>query len=254
MRIISAGLTDTGKKRAGNEDSYVSVDDIGLYIVADGMGGHAAGEVASQTAVQVIRDFMRDVVGNGNAPETASPDEAAPILEKLEVSVFHANDGICHKAIENPDLEGMGTTLSGFVVYGNQICLVHVGDSRVYRLRDGDLKLLTNDHSWVNEQVQRNMITEEEARNHRWRNVITRALGHKNDLQVDSEVLEALPEDMYLVCSDGLTGMVQDEALREVMLSEGDEPAKACRILVDKANDAGGTDNITLIIVKMLES
>jgi protein phosphatase len=251
MRILSAGLTDVGRKRSGNEDCLECVDKIGLYLVADGMGGHAAGEVASHTAVSVMRDFLSELLpeaSTSECPDDARMEEYRALLEK---AVFRANERIFTLGSEDAKLDGMGTTLSGALIRDNRLCWAHVGDSRIYRLRDGSLQLLTVDHSWVNEQLLRNMITEEEARNHRWRNVITRAIGHRSDLEVDTGVDEVLPGDVYLLCSDGLTGMVDNERM-EGVLREMKAPADACRLLVDMANEAGGLDNITVIVLQAL--
>jgi len=223
-------------------------------MVADGMGGHAAGEVASGTAVSVISEYIKRNMIN---PEDMNPDDTDPgidpVVDLLEQSVLEANAAIVKLSENNPDMAGMGTTVSALLVRYDQACIAHVGDSRIYRLRSGAFDLLTTDHSWVNEQVLHNVITPEEARNHRWRNVITRALGNKLDLAVDSLVINLHPGDTYLICSDGLSGMVMDNTMHEVLTAHGDDLAGAAQELIDKANDAGGTDNITLILVHVQE-
>jgi len=252
MRVLTAGLTDVGMKRTGNEDNFASCEDVGLFVVADGMGGHAAGEVASSTAIKVITDYVRGALEEAGPSDAGSSRFDPETCRKiLATSVQLANETICGLASENPTFEGMGTTLSGLLLNGSRACMVHVGDSRIYLLRGGQLTLLTSDHSWVNEQLQRNIITAEEAKTHRWRNVITRALGHKVDLEVDTRVEKMEPGDCFLLCSDGLTGMVDEETIHKVLLDMSDDPQAACRRLVDLANDAGGFDNITLIIVKV---
>jgi PPM family protein phosphatase len=251
MRVVAAGLTDVGMKRTGNEDSFALCEDLGLYLVADGMGGHAAGEVASGTAVQVITDYVRGTLEEMPPRESEQRCEPETWHKILVTGVQLANETICGLASENATYEGMGTTLSGAILNGSRVFVVHVGDSRVYLLRAGELRQLTTDHSWVNEQLQRNIITPEEARTHRWRNVITRALGHKVDLEVDSIVEDVVQGDCLLLCSDGLTGMVDEETIRKTLLDMSDNPKAACRRLVDLANDAGGFDNVTLIVVKV---
>ena len=254
MKILSSGLTDVGMKREGNEDSWAGLDEEGLYIVADGMGGHAAGEIASGTAVTTVTDFIKaslhkETGENGDTTELGI-DHYMNLLEK---GVLQANETICHLSEENADYSGMGTTLSAMIVQNNQAAVAHVGDSRIYRLRDGVMKPVTTDHSWVNEQMQRNIITSEEAKTHRWRNVITRALGNTLNLEVDTRKLDLLPDDCFVLCSDGLTGMVDDSDLENIVSSMKDDLDGACQSLVDMAKAAGGDDNITVILLRVVE-
>ena len=250
MRLFSAGLTDKGLRRPGNEDALICRDDLGLYMVADGMGGHAAGEIASNSAVEVVTRYVQQslneltvVTENGNTPRE--------IYGKIVVdAVLTANEQICAQSAQNAEWEGMGTTISGFLVQGSLLWLAHVGDSRVYRLRGGMLEQLTEDHSWVNEQIRRKLLTPEEAKTHRWRNVITRALGHKLELRVDAGMINIIPEDIYLICSDGLTGMVDDPLIEKILKMYSYDLPSACANLVQKANEAGGVDNITVILLK----
>jgi len=255
MRIVSNGLSDIGVKRERNEDSMGCHDDLGLYVVADGMGGHAAGEIASQTAVTTVADAVRRVLEakerSGGADED-DPDTDR-YVDLLELSVQEANCAICELSQENVHYTGMGTTLSGMLVRNGKAAIAHVGDSRIYRLREGRFEILTSDHSWVNEQLKRNIITPVEAKTHRWRNVITRALGNRPDLEVDTDEIELQVGDCYLLCSDGLTGMVEEEELAQVLSDMGEELQAACRDLVERANKAGGNDNVTLIILRVME-
>jgi protein phosphatase len=252
MRVVSCGLTDVGLKREGNEDSLLCLDDVGLYAVADGMGGHAAGEVASQTAVAVVSDFVRQALTQAADPGNAG-DPGQRQVQILERSVLQANEAICRLSQDNPRYGGMGTTFSGLLVRDGKAAVAHVGDSRIYRLRDGDFSAVTNDHSWVNEQLQRRAITAEEARTHRWRNVITRALGNRLDLEVDTENLTLRPGDVFLLCSDGLSGLVPDTALSQALKAMGESLLDTAHDLVDRAKDAGGDDNITLVILRVQE-
>lgn len=247
MQWKAAGLTDTGQKRQSNEDAFFQDGAMGLFMVADGMGGHAAGEVASKMAVDITCQFVRDFLGEDGMKES-NPEKIAEILTG---AAQMANDHICNRSAEDARLKGMGTTLSGIFLQRNQGYLFHVGDSRVYRFRKGKLELLTRDHSWVNEQLRQNLITEEEARNHRWRNVITRALGHKGDLDVDTHLVDLEGGDLFLLCSDGLTGMVEDSEIANLLQRDGTDLDEICRALVDAANEAGGNDNITAVLANV---
>ncbi len=259
MKILSTGQTDVGMKRQGNEDSFMCDDSLGLFVVADGMGGHAAGEVASRTAIQAISQEVSKRLNSTDPDETdpgASSVDTDPGPKSgqhfFEYSVHLANRCIVELSKENPIYNGMGTTVSGMLISDNTAIIAHVGDSRIYMLRNDELKILTTDHSWVNEQLQRNIITAEEARTHRWRNVITRALGNRIDLEVDVINHELQVGDTYMLCSDGLTGMVEDNEIKQV-LNELQDPEQAVRKLIDLANDYGGTDNITAIVLKVVD-
>ncbi|MBN1868599.1 Stp1/IreP family PP2C-type Ser/Thr phosphatase [Candidatus Sumerlaeota bacterium] len=254
MRIVSSGLTDIGIKRSHNEDSFACSDDLGLYLVADGMGGHAAGEVASKTAMSIVFDFVsRSAHENEENWPFKIESGVGPVLDMLVTAVHIANRTIRDLSLGSSRLSGMGTTLVGVLVRDDTAHVVHVGDSRAYLLRNGQFEPLTRDHSWVEEQLQRNMITEEEARNHRFRNVITRALGNREELEVDCIARGLEPGDLFLLCTDGLTGMVRDEEIAEAVKQETDDLPALCQKLVDMANDAGGADNVTLVLLKVEE-
>lgn len=253
IKLAARGRTDVGRRRPHNEDAIEVSEELGLFAVADGMGGHAAGEVASQTAIDTLHEFIGRTAADNDFTWPFGVDKNLTHAENVLLTAIHlANRRVCQLAMENRDLSGMGTTLA--VVYASeaQIHIGHVGDSRVYRLREGQLDLMTMDHSWVNEQLQRHMITEDEARTHRWRNVITRALGNRLDLEIDLKCLEATVGDLYLICSDGLTGMLRDEEIALLLAGhEGDLDA-TCETLIAAANEAGGTDNISVILIKLL--
>jgi len=252
MRIVSAGLTDLGKCRLHNEDSFAFSDEQGLYIVADGMGGHAAGEIASRTAVSVIFDFVSHQFTKGDATWPPGIDASLDHHHQVLMAAAHAaNQCLCNLSEKNAQYTGMGTTLVAMMVNGANAYIAHVGDSRVYLLRDKHLQMLTHDHTWVNEQVQRNLLSTEEAREHRWRNVITRALGSTCNLAVDAVKKEIRLGDWFLLCSDGLTSMVADAEIEGILSQGADaDPRQVCRLLVDKANAAGGEDNISLVLVR----
>jgi protein phosphatase len=252
LKVQSGGQSDTGLKRQHNEDRILASDVLGLYAVADGMGGHAAGEVASEAAIKALEEFV--------ARTRDDPDFTWPFGRHeeydLEENILHsavalANRQVCRLSEKNAALGGMGTTLAALYMPEDKAYLCHVGDSRVYLLREGGLQGLTVDHSWVNEQVQRNLISQEEARQHRWRNVITRALGSREDVEIDLTRIEPQPGDLFLICSDGLTSMVDDATITQCLASANGDLAGACAELVKKANAAGGLDNVSVVLVSV---
>jgi protein phosphatase len=251
MKISYEAITDVGRKRKGNEDSVFVNPECNLFVVADGMGGHAAGEVASRLAVDAINDF---VVLTGGDDEITWPfglDETMSYDgNRLKTAVRFANKKVLEATRERTEYEGMATTVAAVLVDGDSANLAHVGDSRVYLMRDQTLSQLTSDHSWINEQIQSGVISADQARSHPLRNVVTRALGGKPDLQVDMQVHRMNMGDVLLLCSDGLTTMLPDEEIARVMaLHEGDIGA-AAHALVDAANARGGEDNITVLLLK----
>jgi protein phosphatase len=233
--------THTGMIRAGNEDSYFSDLSHGLFVVADGMGGHAAGEVASEMAVHILSDELRD--------SHALPDEAA--RQRVEQSLQRANQAIYQRTLTEVDKQGMGTTVCVLLIRGGRYLIGHVGDSRIYMLRDGALRQLTKDHSYVQEQVDAGVLTPEQARYHPYSNVITRCVGANTDVQPDVYAGEIQRGDTFLVASDGLTGMVDDRRLQQLLQAR----ASAQRVvdaLIAEANGRGGLDNITAIVVRVV--
>jgi protein phosphatase len=232
VRQPAAGLTDTGLTRGGNEDALLI--EPPLYAVADGMGGHRAGEIASRVALEELL---------ANAP--ARLDAKA-----LARAVRAANRGVIAAAAKSRTRSGMGTTLTAAMVDGPRIALAHVGDSRAYLLHDGRLERLTEDHSMVGDLIRAGTLTEEEARFHPQRSVITRALGSDPNMLADVFDVEAAPGDRLLLATDGLTGMLADEYIAEILATEKD-PARAVQTLVDAANRAGGYDNITVVVVDL---
>lgn len=252
--VQAAGLSDRGLKRGHNEDSLSIIQDLGVWIVADGMGGHNAGEVASRQAIESIVDFVRVATHDRDAtmPFPTNPRLSGP--ENLIASAVKvANRDVCNLALEHQEYQGMGTTLVAmhFDPHGQSIAIAHVGDSRCYCFRGGVLSQLTLDHSWVSEQLQKKIITAEEAKNHRWKNVITRALGNKLDVEVDVQSQKIQNGDVYLLCSDGLSGMVGDDRMQEILGGHVDLE-EAIEALISAANQAGGLDNISVILVRFL--
>jgi protein phosphatase len=254
MKISYQAVTDTGRKRKGNEDSLFVNAEQRLFVVADGMGGHAAGEVASKIAVDSINEF---VCLTGSDQEITWPfgldDTISYDGNRLKTSIRYANRKVLDATKEKTEYEGMATTVAAVLVDGDTANLAHVGDSRVYMVRDGSMTLLTSDHSWVNEQIQSGIISAEQARSHPLRNVVTRALGGKPDLAVDIQVQKMEPGDILLLCSDGLTTMIPDEDILEIVDGAGGDIEKAAKGLVAEANARGGEDNITVLLLKFEE-
>ncbi len=248
LRIKACGLSDVGLTRVHNEDYFEIDPEHKLYIVADGMGGHSHGEVAAQIAVNAIRDFIH---------KTADKDTTWPFgmdsrLERhtnlLKMSVRIAHDHVLRAISRDGSLYGMGTTVVGILLAGSVAAVAHVGDSRAYRLRKGKLDQLTQDHTWVNEQVVAGFLSKEQARSHPLKNVVTRALGGESDVLVDVREIEVLPGDIFLLCSDGLTGMLSDGDIRD-RLASGSSLHEICRRLVNDSNARGGIDNVTVVLL-----
>jgi protein phosphatase len=243
MKTRVFGLTDIGRRRESNQDQLLVDDDAGIYAVADGMGGHAAGEVASQIAIEALADGM----GGGSwKPQTASREE---IVGRLRNAFEEGNRRICESVVSRGEWRGMGTTIVALVAAGDRALIGHVGDSRAYLLRDGRLHRLTNDHSWVSEQVRLGLLTDEEAHKHPMRNIITRALGNREELEIDVTEESFQDGDVFLLCSDGLSSMLSDEEILGTLCESSEDPETACRALVEQANDRGGDDNITVVVI-----
>ena len=253
LSLSWAVKTDAGLRRTSNEDSYSTRPDIGLFIVADGMGGHVAGEVASRVAVESIAAFVEE---SANAdPNRTWPFPFEPELSfeanRLKTAFRLANRRIASAIADSQDLRGMATTASAVLHGARASCVAHIGDSRVYVLRDKQLRQLTEDHSWVEEQVRAGTMTPAAARQHPWRNVVTRALSGGEDPEID--VVEITPRagERYLLCSDGLFGVVPDEKIADILADEIGTLEDICRRLIDAANAAGGPDNITAMILQV---
>ncbi|MFY9825871.1 MAG: Stp1/IreP family PP2C-type Ser/Thr phosphatase [Thermoanaerobaculia bacterium] len=248
LRIKACGLSDVGLTRAHNEDYFEIDPQHRLYVVADGMGGHSHGEVASQIAVTAIRDFVA---------KTADKDTTWPFgmdtrLERhsnlLKMAVRTAHDHVLRAISKDGSLYGMGTTVVGLLISGETAAVAHVGDSRAYRLRGERLEQLTQDHTWVNEQVVAGFLSKEQARSHPLKNVVTRALGGESDVLVDVQELPVESGDVFLLCSDGLTGMLSDTDIRDRLVS-GRSLHEICRTLINDANNRGGIDNVTVVLL-----
>lgn len=235
LRLVAAGVTDVGRVRDGNEDDFLDqADRLGLVAVADGMGGHRAGEVASATALEALR---------------AAVASGEPLREAIE----GANEAVLEKSESDHELQGMGTTLTaGMLGTDGSLTVGHVGDSRAYLIRDGELRQITEDHSLVEEMVRGGELTPEQAEVHPQRSIITRALGIDPQVDVDEYPIELEAGDRILLCSDGLTTMLRPEDIANILGREHD-PGRAAQLLVDAANAAGGEDNITAVIIEAVE-
>ena len=242
MHITCAGRTDVGIIRSGNEDNFLMVPDKGVFIVADGMGGHAAGEVASEMAVRVIAREVGSLQGLN--------DEQ--VAERMRLSIRAANGAIFERTLTEHDKRGMGTTVTALTLFANRFLIGQVGDSRAYLLRDGKLAQVTKDHSYVQEQVDAGYLTPEQARTHPYSNVITRCVGANADVMPDVYVGSVRERDLFLLASDGLTGMLEDPQLAEIM-KNGLQPQEQVDTLIEEANRHGGLDNITAIMVRIDE-
>jgi protein phosphatase len=248
-----AVTTDKGLRRTSNEDSHCERADIGLFVGADGMGGHVAGEVASRVAVEAIQVFIQETAGADKNRTWPFPFEPALSLEanRLKAAFRLANRRIASTIADSHDLRGMATTASALLTGPDGACVAHVGDSRVYVLRDGRLEQITHDHSWVEEQVRAGTMSPTAARQHPWRNVVTRALAGGEDPEVDVTQVQPSKPDRYLLCSDGLFSVVPDEQIAAILGDRSVPLDEVCRRLVEAANAAGGPDNITALVLEV---
>jgi PPM family protein phosphatase len=252
MRAIASGMTDVGLQRDHNEDSYAVLAEYDLFIVADGMGGHRAGDVASRLATESIADFFRstsreDATWPFHFDTSLSEEE-----NRLVAGIRVANRQIFERSIRSRDCAGMGTTVVGalFSKKKTRIYVGHVGDSRAYRVRKGSINQLTRDHSLFNDYIMAMPELTEEQRAELPRNVITRALGMQDSVVVDLISDEPQPGDVYLLCSDGLSGMLTDDQILDIVSASEDAP-EVCRRLIAKANENGGEDNITALVIRI---
>ena len=234
--MISAARTHIGKVRASNQDAIlVCPGKYGIYGVADGMGGHKAGDVASKIAVEVTEKALKN---------------ARPSIALLRSAIQEVNLAIYREQLQNPDFSGMGTTMTVIWEDDERVLLGHVGDSRAYRVREKSIRQISQDHSMVAEMVRRGFLTEEEARVHPYRNIITRALGTDETVEVDAEELDKRPGDLYLLCSDGLSEYVQNESLLYI-LRKHPSLEEAADVLLNMALEGGGRDNISVVLAEV---
>jgi len=247
-------VTDVGVKRDHNEDCVGITPGHGFAVLADGMGGHNAGEVASGMSVDIITRYLKDHLEQISEaeldPDTGFTQES--ILTRDAVTM--GNNAIYETSQQRPECMGMGTTVVTAVFYGDRLTAANVGDSRMYRLRGDVLTHVTEDHSLIQEQVRRGLLTADDARNSAIKNLVTRALGVEPDVEPDIVEDITQPGDMYMMCSDGLTDVVPDEAIRLTMTQDANDMRKIASQLVQLANDAGGPDNISVILIRVNKS
>ena len=252
MDIEGFGLSDVGMRREKNEDSYLINAGIGLFIVADGMGGHVGGEFASQLAVKTVEEIVDEIHRNDETSiledNDIKPDD---YISQLKYAIQMASNNIYDEAKKESSLKGMGTTSVVLLVRNDRVFIANVGDSRGYLIRDGQITQLTEDHSLVGEQLRAGVISEYAAKGHKLRNIITRSVGFQEEVEIDVVVKIPREGDIYMLCSDGLTNMVDDNELLEIINENTLE--ESCHVLVDMANARGGDDNITLILNRITD-
>ncbi len=252
-KIDFAEITDTGRVREHNEDAIGSDQDIGLMVLADGMGGYNAGEVASGIAVQIVTELAAD---GANREERNDVDPHSGMMRQsivLRDAVYRANKIIFQTAQSQTHCEGMGTTIVAAMFYDDKVSIAHVGDSRAYRLRGGELDQMTMDHSLLQELVDRGFYSEEEAQRSTNRNYVTRALGVEPTVEVEVHEHDVLPEDVYLLCSDGLPDMVEDDDIHLTISTFNASLDVVGQQLIDLANDHGGRDNVSVMLAQINE-
>jgi len=270
VEVRACGMSDVGRARAHNEDCFEIDPELRLYLVADGMGGHRFGEVAARVAVESIREFVAATAGSDDTWPFVYDTRLHRHSNLLRHAVSQAHHRVLHAIRDDRRLYGMGTTVVGVYLDGEVAAIAHVGDSRAYLFRGGRLELLTEDHTWVNEQVVAGHLSERQARKHPLKNVVTRALGGEREVRVDVREVTVAPGDLYLLCSDGLTTMLDDREIAELARGAAGEGAGEpsgeagpspddrleglCRALVERANARGGHDNVTVVALEVTRS
>jgi protein phosphatase len=249
LELRSYGATDIGRRRKVNQDAFLCDDELGLWVVADGMGGHAAGEVASRESVDAIHGMVRSGKRAIDLEGTFTDDKARAASRLLEGAVQSATYIVYAMAEIDADMAGMGTTISAMMSFCEHLVVAQVGDSRIYRVRDGGAVQLTEDHTLIAWQLKQGLISPDEASHAKHKNVITRAVGNRDYVQVDTSVFEVECGDSYLLCSDGLHGYLEPAEIPELTLPGGNE---AVRRFISLANERGGKDNITALLVEVL--
>ncbi|OGR84060.1 MAG: hypothetical protein A2901_01250 [Elusimicrobia bacterium RIFCSPLOWO2_01_FULL_54_10] len=251
MKLDISGRTDVGKKRTNNEDNFLLEPEMGFFVVADGMGGHSHGEIASKMAVETTRDAVKRFFTNGQKGILGKVDpKVSERANQLGSAVRLANQIIFESAKTKPQLNGMGTTIDCVWINKDKASIAHVGDSRVYLVRDGKLSQVTRDHSLVEDQVRQGLLKREEAEKSHLKNVLTRALGVDENAEVDILDTDLCPGDILIGCTDGLNKMVaDDEIAKAIPLMK--TPKMIADHLVDMANAAGGVDNVTVVVAQL---
>lgn len=247
-KLEIAAMSDPGRVRKNNEDSISASPGLGLVVLADGMGGHLAGEVASGLAVDLITQHIKQSIEETNGGNSSG--NASLQTENIKAAVQLANTAIYEGSQTQPECAGMGSTVVAVLFHGTKISFGHVGDSRLYRLRNGKLDLLTEDHSVVQELLSRGLISPEEAHKSYNKNLVTRALGIETNVDVDVQELETKKNDLYLLCSDGLTDVFMDDRIRDMLSKNLGNLEGAVRYMVNEVNSNGGPDNVSIMLVR----
>jgi serine/threonine protein phosphatase PrpC len=258
LQVDADGKSDIGKVRQANQDAFTLDRERQIYVVADGMGGHTGGEIASQQAVDITLSMVRRLTStdavDGDGETTARPKTVAPAPpeQQLVEAIQAANAHVFRLAAEDRKLHGMGTTLVALYLNGSSAHVGSVGDSRVYLWRNHQLRQVTHDHSLVNEYVRLGTLSAEEASTHPLKHIISRAIGVHPTVEVDHFAVALKPDDLFLLCSDGLTNMLDPNELAAILTSVGGDASAVCRELIQRANAKGGLDNITAVVVRCL--
>lgn len=252
MKIMPFGLSDVGRKRTHNEDAFLVNEDINLYIVADGMGGHSGGELASRLSTQTIEEVIRSITSDPEATviDGVNTEEAEP-GDQLRYALETASKKIFDRAKFDTSLRGMGTTTVAALFKNGKVHIANVGDSRVYMVRNNKISQVTTDHSLVNEQVKAGLISQTDAKSHKLKNIITRSLGYTEEVEIDVHSIDVGIGDKFLLCTDGLSNMLDDSSIEKII---SDLPLKeSCYKLVEKANEVGGEDNVTVLLLVVVD-
>ncbi len=251
MKLQSFGLSDVGRKRSRNEDYFLANDELQLGVVADGMGGHSGGEYASRLAVASIEEVIQSMNSDPEATIISGVNsDESEFGDRLRYAIEVASQKIYDQAMYDQDLKGMGTTITAVIAHEGIAYVANVGDSRVYLVRGGKIKQVTTDHSLVSEQMRAGLISTQDAKKHKLKNIITRSVGYQEEVEVDVFRVEMHLGDRFVLCSDGLTNMVDDETIRLTL--EVGTIQEAAQALIAKANERGGEDNITAVISQVI--
>jgi len=251
IKIESYGMSNVGMKRSHNEDHYLMNDELQLYVVADGMGGHLGGEFASKMAVATVEEVIQRLTGPEATVIHGLNGDQATLAEKLRFAIQEAGRRIYEQSLYDETLKGMGTTTVASLVEDGKAYVANVGDSRAYFIRGGKIQQITEDHSLVNEQIRAGILSASDAKGHRLKNIITRSVGYQEDVDPDIKSQELKPGDKIVMCSDGLSNLVED---KEILTLVSDSSLKeACQNLISLANERGGDDNITVVILQGVE-
>lgn len=248
MKVQSFGMSDVGRKRKKNEDSFLLSDELGLYMVADGMGGHSGGEFASRMAIETVEDIIKNINSDPEATVISGVNtEEDDFGARLRYALQMASKKIFDRALYDPSLRGMGTTSVVALFCDGRLYIANVGDSRAYLVHANKMRQITTDHSLVSEQIKAGLITQADARTHKLKNVITRSVGYQEEVEIDVRDFEVHRGDKILLCSDGLSNMLDDTEIESILANA--TVKESCKTLIEKANAKGGDDNITALVM-----